>query len=155
MIMESIKYKELYQNPDCKHVRPLPEAQRRWLREKAGEWKVSTRSPMRLAVAFLQAAGVGVMKIEKYGLPCDGGWPHPSFAFKRDDIFDHCKVVRNKLDGALWILTEPYTTVDQAEWSPILQAWRSLGCEVRIESYGGWHERTIAIWIGPPKGAGK
>jgi hypothetical protein len=91
----------------------------------------------------MQSYGVEVSELDGRPTNLVGEWT--------SGIFDHCRVLKRRADGALFVLGEPYDILERVKKNSYLDAWRSIGSPVTCSEDSGWMpENTIMVLIGEP-----
>lgn len=113
---------------------------------------LKARSVEKTLYTWLRKAGIDRDETESFGIVICGysRWAMPVFANEAySQVFDHGHVIKRRSDGRVYVIGEPYSTVELAQESTILQRWKGIGAEIVISSKSGWFPgRTISILIG-------
>jgi hypothetical protein len=126
---------------------------RAWHKRMIAEYTQSERRVEKVLYKWLRDAGIDQAKMAEYGVePPPMRHGSPSLTNKAySGVFDHGRVIRRRSDGALFVLGEPYASLDKLTIDPYVEAWRALGGEVVCSAESGWFPKgTVMVLIGEP-----
>jgi hypothetical protein len=163
---DAMNEKEFLYSPPPAAFEKHGEECRAWHERMIAEYAPSERRVEKVLYKWLRDAGVDRDKMVTYGVePPPKGYGHYPPALTSDAysrLFDHGRVIKRRRDGALFVLGEPYASLDRLSSDPRVEAWRALGGEVTCSPDSGWYpQSTVMLLIGEPaqkapkKGAGK
>jgi hypothetical protein len=137
---------------------------RAWHKRMIAEYARSERRVEKVLYKWLRDAGVDRESMTRYGVEPPRMWPSAPYLTLRaySRLFDHGRVIKRRSDGALFVLSEPFSSLSRLENDPYVKAWRALGGEVVCSADSGWFpQSTVMLLIGEPtqkipkKGAAK
>jgi hypothetical protein len=126
---------------------------RAWHKRMIAEYARSERRVEKVLYKWLRDASVDKENMSRYGVEPPRMWSSsPNLTLKaHSGLFDHGRVIKRRSDGALFVLSEPYSSLSRLEYDPYVEAWRALGGEVVCSADSGWFPQSTAmLLIGKP-----
>jgi hypothetical protein len=125
---EPINPKEFLYTPAPGGLDNYPDKVRAWHKRMAAVYTALVdKYPHWVMYRWLRKAGVKKDQMQRYGVEISvlDGRPTNLTGEWIAGAFDHCRVLKRRSDGAMFILGEPYDSLERVEKNAYLNAWRS------------------------------